>query len=268
MNESKIELVERLRASGQWPEAVRRKDERVKALRAEGMKRAEAADEAWRWLAAEYPSPAPAEPPREPPASVPAGSAPPTPCASDCAAGSSSIPDTWGDIPESAPFEAEVDWVHQNRPLVVEERPSGPSRLHWPRARSPAPSYGAVNLMEFAASNRKGFMDLLVRVKPGREEDENSPNARHEETQIAEIERMLRELDRQWEEDLVKDVPKAVQSCVNTVLRDWARRFALTIPNDARDSLGAHLARLVQDAIDGVSRQRGIISPTAALAGG
>jgi len=148
-----------------------------------------------------------------------------------------------------------VDWVHQNRALVVEERPSGPSRLHWIRARSPAPSYGAVNLMEFAAINRKGFMDLLVRVKPGGGEKEGSSDDNREEMQIADVERILRDFDRQSEEELVKDVPGAVQNRVRELLDDWGRRSGLAIPIEARDSLGAHLARLVQDAADVIAHR-------------
>ena len=60
MAESKIELHDRLRATGLWSEAAAWKDGRIKELRAQGMKRAEAAEEAWRLLAEKYP-PEPAE---------------------------------------------------------------------------------------------------------------------------------------------------------------------------------------------------------------
>ena len=185
--ESKIELTERLRREGRWEEASKRKDEMVKLLRAEGMKRTEAVEEAWRRLAVEYPPlPHTAEPEPE------HGDDEAEEKAAGRVVGPTTLPAAWGDLPESAPFEVEVEWVHQNRVLVVEERASGKSLLHWERARKPAPSYGAVNLMEFAATNRKGFMDILQRVKPGENGDEE--NIRREKTSIAEIKRILEDL--------------------------------------------------------------------------
>ena len=55
MNESKIELTERLRKEGFWAEASKRKDDKVKEFRAEGLSRREAGQKAWEWLAIEYP---------------------------------------------------------------------------------------------------------------------------------------------------------------------------------------------------------------------
>ena len=63
MAESKIELHDRLRATGLWSEAAAWKDAKIKELRAQGMKRAEAGEEAWRLLAEKYPpEPADVEP--------------------------------------------------------------------------------------------------------------------------------------------------------------------------------------------------------------
>ena len=102
------------------------------------------------------------------------------------------LPEAWGALPDSAPLDAEVEWVHQNRVLVVEDRPGKRPEFHWDRARTAAPSYGAVNLMEFAATNRKGFMDILQRVKPGMGGDEE--DVRREKTKVEEIRRVLEEL--------------------------------------------------------------------------
>jgi len=52
--ESKITLTDRLRAEGRWAEASRFKDGVVKELRTQGMKRAEAAEEAWARMAAAF----------------------------------------------------------------------------------------------------------------------------------------------------------------------------------------------------------------------
>ncbi len=104
----------------------------------------------------------------------------------------SSLPESWGTLPDSASFDAEVEWVHQNRVLVVEDRKGKQSVFHWDRAKRPPPSYGAVNLMEFAATNRKGFMDILYRVKPGMGGDEEV--VRQEKIAVEEIRRLLEEL--------------------------------------------------------------------------
>jgi len=102
------------------------------------------------------------------------------------------LPESWGTLADSAPLDAEVEWVHQNRVLVVEDRQGKHPLFHWERARNPAPSYGAVNLMEFGATNRKGFMDILQRVKPGMGGDEE--HVRREKTKVEEIRRVLEDL--------------------------------------------------------------------------
>ncbi len=60
MGESKIELHDRLRATGLWSEAAAWKDGRIKEFRAAGMKKLDAATKAWEELAEKYP-PEPAE---------------------------------------------------------------------------------------------------------------------------------------------------------------------------------------------------------------
>ncbi|NQT37596.1 MAG: hypothetical protein HQ581_08915 [Planctomycetes bacterium] len=62
MDESKIDLTERLRREGRWAEASKFKDETVKKLRKEGLKRAEAGEQAWRKMAEAYPPLPAAEP--------------------------------------------------------------------------------------------------------------------------------------------------------------------------------------------------------------
>jgi len=65
--ESKIGLHDRLRRQGQWGEASVWKDAKIKELRAQGMKRAEAKEEAWRLMAERFPPPPPAPEPDEEP---------------------------------------------------------------------------------------------------------------------------------------------------------------------------------------------------------
>ena len=243
MTESKIGLHDRLRRSGQWPEAAAWKDAKVKELRAGGMGRAEAREEAWRLLAVEYP-PAPSAA-REPDPG-PAGDG----AAAKCTATGRvrPLPTAWGEIAESAPFEVEVEWVHQNRVLVVEDRPNKRPEFHWERAQRPAPSYGAVNLMEFAATNRKGFMDILQRMKPGMAGEEDI--VRREKVRIEEIRRILEQFRKQADAELLANVPQVVQDRVRAVLTDWSREHALTLSGDATAALQAHVANLVQQGME------------------
>ena len=104
----------------------------------------------------------------------------------------SDVPESWGNLPESAPFDAEVEWVHQNMVLVIEDRGTKVPLFHWDRAQRAAPSHGARNLMHFAATNRAGFMNMLQRVKPGAGGEEDI--VRREKVKIGEIERILEEL--------------------------------------------------------------------------
>jgi hypothetical protein len=209
ITESKIELTERLRREGRWSEASRWKDQTIKELRAGGMKRAEASEEGWRRMAAEFPplvAATAAEPQAESPAESsiePSSSTAARSIASSTSTNSSStattatigdsIPDAWGTIPAKALLEVEFEWVHQNRFLVIQERPSGPVRLDWTRARSPAPSYGAIGLMQFAAANPKGFVDTLVKLRAAEEESQGAPDGSGvvKDMGLKEVERLL-----------------------------------------------------------------------------
>jgi len=237
MTESKIGLHDRLRRSGQWPEAAAWKNAKIKELRAGGMSRAEAKETAWRLLAEQYP-------PEPDPG--PAGDGAAAKCTATGHVGP--LPTTWGDLPESAPFDAEVEWVHQNMVLVIEDRGTKPPIFHWDRAQSPAPSHGAQNLMHFAATNRAGFMNMLQRIKPGMAGDDDI--VRREKVRIEEIRRILQELREQADAELLANVPQVVQDRVGAVLGDWSRQHALTLSGDAVASLKARVAALVQRCME------------------
>jgi hypothetical protein len=65
----KLALTERLRAEGRWAEASQFRVAKIKELRARGMVRAAANEEAWRLMAIKYlPPPAPVPPPPRAPA--------------------------------------------------------------------------------------------------------------------------------------------------------------------------------------------------------
>ncbi len=239
MTESKIELTERLRREGRWAEASKLKDEAIKEAKKAGMKSDEAKDAGWDAMEKAYPPlPSTAEP--EHGDEDAKGRA-------VVLVGSSALPDTWGELPDSAPFEVEIEWVHQNRVLVVEDRASGKSLLHWERARKPAPSYGAVNLMEFAATNRKGFMDILQRVKPGDNGDEE--NIRREKMKIGEIQRILDEINEGMDAELRADVPKVLQQRVRDMLSNWVKHSGVALADDSRAHLDSAIVTLIRDSM-------------------
>ena len=238
--ESKIALTERLRREGRWAEASKLKDEAIKEAKKAGMKSNEAKDAGWDAMEKAYPPlPSTAEPEH--------GDDETEEKAAGRAVGPTTLPVAWGELSDSAPFEVEVEWVHQNRVLVVEERAGGASRLHWDRARKPAPSYGAVNLMEFAATNRKGFMDILQRVKPGENGDEE--NIRREKVKIREIQRILDEMNEGMDADLRADVPKVLQQRVRDMLSNWIKHSGVALADDSRAHLDSAIVTLIRDSM-------------------
>lgn len=252
MSETKSELYDRLRAAGLWPEAAAWKDAKVKELRAQGMSRAAAKEEAWQRLEQQYP-PA-AEPAKEPAEPKPEPEDEPEDRA-EVSVSASRLPDAWGVLPDSAPFDAEVEWVHQNMVLVIEERGSKRPEFHWERAQRPAPSYGAVNVMHFAATNRKGFVDILQRMKPGMAGDEEV--VRREKVKIAEIRRILEELRGAK----ATHAPEAVRDRVEGALADWGRQHGVTLSADAADALQAHVVDLVVETTGEAAEEKPTTPP-------
>jgi len=69
-------------------------------------------------------------------------------------------------------YSVDVRWVYKNYRLVVRHR-GGRAEFDWSRALTPAPSMGAVGLMEWAAENRATFFRQVVpRVFSGDAGDE------------------------------------------------------------------------------------------------
>lgn len=233
--ESKIELTERLRREGRWPEASKFKDTALADFRAKGMKRDEASEEAWAAMAEAYPPLPVAEVPVEPAAGAPE------------AVTTDATPIPWSDLPTDADFDAEVRWVHQQYILIIEETPR--SRvIHWERATKKPPSTGACSLARWAADNRTAFYkDLLPRtMAKANANQEEEVNIREEKKSIEELRGILQSLNQQWAEELVANVPETVRAEVRSILGDWARRSALIIPSEAKADLEAHLGDLVQ----------------------
>ena len=53
-------------------------------------------------------------------------------------AGLGDIPASWGTLPPNASLQSELNWVQAHRLRIVEETPSGATRVHFDRARCPA----------------------------------------------------------------------------------------------------------------------------------
>ena len=99
------------------------------------------------------------------------------------------IPPAWGDLPESAPWSEEIQWVHENRFHCITWRQNGMPKINF-YAASPAPSKGALALMQDAATNPKAFLALLNKAKTGGD-DGNSDAERGEKRSIAEVRKVL-----------------------------------------------------------------------------
>ena len=243
MNESKIELTERLRRENRWPEAANFKETARTDFRAKGMKRAEAAEAAWEAMAEAFPPLSVAEALADP--GAPEGTtthAPPVP---------------WPDLPTDADFADEVRWVHSQYIRIIEETARGRA-IHWERATTPPPSTGACSLARWAAENRTAFYkDMLPRVMAKVDDQaEEEAKIRRERMALEEIDELLREMDSQWAEELAANAPETIRAKVCSILEDWGRRSALTIPGEAKADLEGHISRLVDDCLD-------ILAPSA-----
>ncbi len=176
MNESKIQLTERLRAEGRWPEASKFKDTALADFRAKGMKRDEAGVAAWEAMADAYP---------------------PLPDAEAAAVnvrvqGLGEIPDSWPDLPDNASLAAEIAWVQSQRLRIVEERPNGSTVVRLDRARSPAPSMAALGWLETSIRSYAKFIDVAAKAT-AQQQDEQA-NIRRERMAIDEIRGLLAEM--------------------------------------------------------------------------
>ena len=176
MNESRIGLTERLRAEGRWAEASQFKDQVLRGLRGEGMKKAEAGEAAGEAMAEKFP---------------------PLPGAEASAIsvrvqGLGDIPPSWPELPDNASLQAELAWVQSNRLRVVEERPSGATRVHLDRARSPAPSWAALGWLETSIRSYAKYVDVVA--KSLKDQVDEQENIRRERIRIEEMREILAEM--------------------------------------------------------------------------
>jgi hypothetical protein len=228
MNESRIGLTERLRTEGRWAEASQFKDQVLRGLRGEGMKKAEAGEAAWEAMAEQFPPLALAE----------------AAAVSVRVQRLGDIPESWGELPSNTSLQAELSWCQANRLRVVEERPSGATRVHLDRARSPAPSWAALGWLETSIRSYAKYVDVVAKSLKDKQE-----MVRRERMQIDEMRDILKEMHSQWAEELVANTPETIRVKVRSLLEDWAGRSGLTIPDKAKYDLGGHIGELVDDCL-------------------
>ncbi len=168
MDESKIEMTERLRAEGRWGEASRYKDETLRRLRAEGMKKAEAAELAWQRMAEKYP-------PHSPPAA-------------------------WEEVvPADEDIDDLVERIGDQRPDLVRDTLWAYEHLADRRAMpNDAPSAGAWALLAWARQYRNRFFEMVLpkAMNARSQDDEDAENIRRERMQLDEIRALLDEMHR------------------------------------------------------------------------
>lgn len=174
--ESRVTMLNRLKAEGRWEEASLFKDRVISELRMEGMRKIEAGETAWREVARMFP-----------PLLEEEGDGEGT---SDATFGL--LPRGWPVLPETAAWVEELEWAYQNGFFVIVERAGGAGGVsyRWERASCPAPSRGALVLMKLLAESRQKFMDLLGKAKTG-VDTEDTEVVKRERRRVEEIEGLL-----------------------------------------------------------------------------
>jgi hypothetical protein len=106
------------------------------------------------------------------------------------------IPAHWpSELPESATFEAEVEWVYRNFRRVVKREPGRPIRINLDRARTVAPSDGALGLLEQASDQPYWFFkELVPKVKLAKEGENDAKKRREAKKSIEELEEVLKKM--------------------------------------------------------------------------
>jgi len=229
MDESKIELTERLRREARWAEASKFKDAALADFRAKGMKRDEAGVAAWEAMAKAYP-----------PEATPDTD-------SGCVQGLGDIPDDWPQLPPNASLASEIQWVQSSRLDVVEEVSDRLTRVHLERADQPAPSKAAIGWLETSIRAYAKYCDIAAKATA--QQEDASEHVRRERLAIDETRALLAEMNDQWAEELVAKTDETIRGKVRSLLDDWASRSGLTIPDKAKFDLAAHVGELVDKCV-------------------
>ena len=219
MNESKIELTNRLQREGRWSEASAFKDEHIAKLRAEGMTRKEAQQAAWEAMEGKFP---PLEDIEQT-------------SAEELAVDVSQFASN--DSPE---FFEDAQWVYQHL-LVSSLNPED------------APSSGAWGLLRWAKRNQNRFFEhVMQKVATTKEK---APPANPDElpekymTDLTEIRQMISGCESGIDERAIANTPKWVREQVSEDLYHWTDRIDFEFPIEARDRLIQNVTEMVDRVI-------------------
>lgn len=249
MDESKIELTERLRREGRWGEASRFKDEALRKLRSDGMTKADAAEEAWRRMAAQYP----------PLANI-GESAPEAPDATAGEPWPAQRPrGTEHDTEHDIDIDALLDRIGDGRPSdLVQDTLWAYEHLANRRIKaSDAPSCGAWALLEWARQYRNRFFEMVLPRAMAARPPEADENVRKEKKSIAEIRGVLERIRDGKDEELRTDVPRVLQQRVRDVLSNWVQQCGVSLAADARAHLDSAIVGLIRDSMRAVGPASG-----------
>jgi len=188
MNESKIELTERLRRDGRWAEASKFKDTVLAEYRQKGLKRDDASKAAWEAMEQAFPPKVAVEVPRDSDRED---------AVDTQVQGLSDIPADWPQLPGNASLQAEIGWCQANRLRVVEERASGVVIVHLDRARSPAPSWAALGWLETSIRVYSKYIDVVAKAL--KDEETEQEMVKRERMAIDEIRSLLAEMQKDGE---------------------------------------------------------------------
>ena len=228
MAESKIDLTDRLRREGREEEASVYRDQVRKRVRAQGKTKAEAGELAWEATAAKFP---------------------PLPDVEQAQVGED------GDV-EDFDVDILLKRFDGNRPDLAEDVLWAYEHLGNPKAKPMnATSLGAWSMRQWARRNRDRFFQQLVpralAAQTKRREEETTDNEVRaaSERDIKQIDDLLSDVQRQFEQNLAEDVPRTVKGTIRSRLVDWSRRFQVNPSPDATESLTMQMAGVVGDCI-------------------
>ena len=231
--ESRIELVDRWRREGREDEAAKYREQVRSTCREQGMSRKDANEHAWAAAAEAF-----------------------TPMGTEEASsneqgvhgritGLQTIPDSWPELPSNVSLGSELSWVQSNRLRVVEETPSGATRVQLGRAREPAPSWAALGWLETSIRAYAKFVDVAAKATATQQDEQEL--VRRERMQIDEIRGLLDEMNEQIAADMLADASATVRERVRSVVPDWCRQCG--IDESRRQWLEGHVCELAMDLL-------------------
>jgi hypothetical protein len=155
------------------------------------------------------------------------------------------IPGDWPELPENASLQSELGWCQANRLRVVEELPSGSTRVHLDRAGAPAPSLAALGWLETSIRTYSKYIDVVAKSLATQQDEQEM--VRRERKSIDEMRQILDEMNEQIAADMLADASATVRERVRSVVPDWCGRCG--IDESQRQWLEGHVCQLAMDLL-------------------